>query len=69
MIIFYCTKRIKRIYLYSHTAVVVICYLYPVFTLLTFTVTVISPSYLPVSIHNIVSNSLAKGLLALCPAG
>lgn len=66
---FYCTKRIKRIYFYNHSAVVVMCYLYPVFTLLTYTVIVIPLSYLPVSIHTIVGNSQVKGVPALCPTG
>lgn len=66
IIIFYGTKRI---YFYSHPAVVVMCSVHPVFKLLTSTVIVIPLSYLPVSIHNIVSNSLAKGLPALCPTG
>lgn len=56
---------------YNHYmfVVLVICFLYLVLTLLTFTIRVIPHYYLPVSINNIVSNFLAEGLPALCPTG
>lgn len=56
---------------YNHYmfVVLVICFLYLVLTMLTFTIRVIPHYYLPVSINNIVSNFLAEGLPALCPTG
>lgn len=66
---FYYTKRIKRICFHRHSAVDVICFLYPVFTLLTSTVIAVPLAYLPASSHSIVSNSWAKGLPAHCPTG